>query len=63
MRVIIRYGDGSQEEIPVRGRIHERRSTPHHRPSRALRIIQSVDLWYSKDRWNSRPKVTFTELR
>ena len=27
------------------------------------RIIQSVDLWYSKDRWTKRPKVSLYGLR
>ena len=27
------------------------------------RIIQSVDLWYGKDRWNKRPKVSLNGIR
>jgi hypothetical protein len=62
-RVIVRYGNGTQEEIPVRARI------PDHGQTRVIdlpgdrRIIQSVDLWYSKDNWRRRPKVSLYGLR
>ncbi|MGH9546599.1 MAG: hypothetical protein ACRD23_15435 [Terriglobales bacterium] len=62
-RVIVRYGNGTQQEIPIRARI------PNGGHTRAIdlpgdrRIIQSVDLWYGKDRWTSRPKVTLYGMR
>jgi hypothetical protein len=62
-RVIVRYGDGSQEEIPVRSRIPNGGRTRVIDLPGARRIIRSVDLWYSKDRWTRRPKVTLYGLR
>jgi len=62
-RVIVRYGDGSQEEIPVRSRIPNGGRTRIIDLPGARRIIRSVDLWYSKDRWTRRPKVTLYGLR
>jgi hypothetical protein len=62
-RVIVRYGDGSQEEIPVRSRIPNGDRTRIIDLPGARRIIRSVDLWYSKDRWTRRPKVTLYGLR
>jgi hypothetical protein len=62
-RVVVRYGDGSQEEIPVRSRIPNGGRTRIIDLPGARRIIRSVDLWYSKDRWTRRPKVTLYGLR
>jgi len=62
-RVIVRYGNGSQEEIPVRNRIPDGGRTRIIDLPGDRRIIQSVDLWYSKDRWTRRPKVTLYGLR
>lgn len=62
-RVIVRFGNGTQEEIPIRSRI------PNGGQTRAIdlpgerRMIQSVDLWYSKDHWSRRPKVTLYGMR
>ncbi len=62
-RVIVRYGNGSQEEIPIRARI------PSGGKTRAIdlpgdrRVIQSVDIWYGKDRWSRRPKVSLYGIR
>ena len=62
-RVIVRFGNGTQEEIPIRARI------PNGGQTRAIdlpgerRMIQSVDLWYSKDHWSRRPKVTLYGMR
>ncbi len=62
-RVIVRYGNGTFDQIPIRARI------PDHGQTRVIdlpgdrRVIQSLDLWYSKDRWNRRPKVTLYGLR
>ncbi len=62
-RVIVRFGNGTQEEIPIRARI------PNGGQTRAIdlpgerRMIQSVDLWYSKDHWSRRPKVTLYGTR
>jgi hypothetical protein len=61
-RVIVRYGNGEKEEIPIRAHIPDGGQTrvidlPGHR-----RIIKSLDLWYGKDRWEKRPKVSLYGL-
>jgi hypothetical protein len=62
-RVTIRYGNGQLEELPVRFTI------PSGGRTRAIdlpgdrRIIQSVDIWYSKAHWATRPTVTLYGLR
>ncbi|MGA9812515.1 MAG: hypothetical protein WBQ64_07055, partial [Terriglobales bacterium] len=62
-RVVVRFGNGTQEEIPIRSRI------PNGGQTRAIdlpgerRMIQSLDLWYSKDHWSRRPKVTLYGMR
>ena len=56
-------GNGTQEEIPIRARI------PNGGQTRAIdlpgerRMIESVDLWYSKDHWSRRPKVSLYGIR
>ena len=62
-RVIVRYGNGSQEEIPIRARIPDGGKTRAIDLPGERRMIQSVDLWYSKDRWTRRPKVSLFGLR
>ncbi len=47
---IVRYGNGTQEEIAVRNRIPDGGHTRIIDLPGDRRIIQSVDLWYGKDR-------------
>ena len=62
-RVVVRYGNGSQEDIPIRAHI------PNGGKTRAIdlpgdrRMIESVDLWYSKGNWSRRPKVSLYGAR
>jgi hypothetical protein len=62
-RVIVRYGNGTQEEIPVRARIPDGGHTRIIDLPGDRRIIQSVDLWYGKGRWSKRPKVSLYGIR
>lgn len=62
-RVIVRYGNGTSEEIAIRNRIPDGGQTRIIDLPGERRIIQSVDLWYSKDRWTRRPKVSLYGLR
>jgi hypothetical protein len=57
-RVVVRYGNGTQEEIAVRNRIPDGGRTRIIDLPGDRRIIQSVDLWYGKGRWERRPTVT-----
>lgn len=62
-RVIVRYGNGTQDEIQVRDRI------PNGGKTRAIdlpgdrRVIESVDIWYGRDNWSKRPKVELYGMR
>jgi len=62
-RVIVHYGNGQNEELVIRDRI------PSGGRTRAIdlpgdrRVIESVELWYGKTRWEHRPKVTLFGLR
>ena len=62
-RVVVRYGNGTQEEIPVRARIPAGGQTRVIDLPGERRIIQSVDLWYSKGNWRRRPKVSLYGIR
>jgi hypothetical protein len=62
-RVIVHFENGGQEELVIRDRI------PSGGMTRAIdlpgdrRVIQSVELWYGKDRWEHRPKVSLYGIR
>ncbi|MGC2183916.1 MAG: hypothetical protein WA637_11585 [Terriglobales bacterium] len=62
-RVIVRYGNGTREEIPIRYRIPDGGRTRAIDLPGARRMIQSVDLWYGKDRWSRRPRVSLYGMR
>jgi hypothetical protein len=62
-RVVVHYGNGSSEVLPIRARI------PSHGQTRVIdlpgerRVIHSVELWYSKDNWRKRPTVSLFGIR
>jgi hypothetical protein len=62
-RVIVHFENGTQEELVIRDRI------PSGGMTRAIdlpgdrRVIQSVEMWYGKDRWEHRPKVSLYGIR
>jgi hypothetical protein len=62
-RVIVRYGNGTMEELQVRNRIPDGGRTRIIDLPGDRRIIQSVDIWYSKDRWSRRPNVNLYGIR
>lgn len=62
-RVIVRYGNGTQEELQVRARIPDDGHTRAIDLPGERRLIESVDLWYSKNHWSKRPKVSLFGLR
>ena len=62
-RVIARFGNGSQEEIAIRSRIPDGGQTRVIDLPGERRIIQSLDLWYGRDHWGKRPKVSLYGLR
>ena len=62
-RVVVHFGNGSQEELVIRQRIPAGgRTRPIDLPGER-RVIQSVELWYSKDSWHRRPRVDLFGIR
>jgi hypothetical protein len=56
-RVVVHFGNGSQEDVPVRQQIPSGgRTRPIDLPG-DRRVIESVELWYGKASWHRRPKV------
>jgi len=62
-RVIVRYGNGSQEELAIRDLIPAGGQTRIIDLPGDRRIIRSVDLWYGKATWRRRPKVSLYGVR
>ncbi len=62
-RVVVRYGNGTQEEIQVRNRIPDGGKTRIIDLPGERRKIESVDLWYGKDTWRTRPRVSLYGVR
>jgi hypothetical protein len=61
--VVVHFGNGSSEPIQVRYRIQDGGSTRVIDLPGARRMIRSVELWYSKGRWEGRPTVTLYGFR
>src|SRR5258708_3763847 len=62
-RVLVRYGNGTQEQLQIRSRIPDGGQTRIIDLPGERRRIQSVDLWYSKDTWRQRPRVSLYGVR
>ena len=62
-RVVVHFGNGTQEELAIRDRIPSGGATRAIDLPGERRIIESVELWYSKDRWERRPKVSLYGVR
>ena len=57
-RVIVHYGNGQQQAVPLRNRIPAGGSTRWIDLPGERRRIQSVEFWYSRGNWGPRrPKV------
>jgi hypothetical protein len=62
-RVLVHFGNGTTEQLVIRSRI------PSGGVTRAIdlpgerRVIESVELWYSKDNWRRRPEVRLYGIR
>lgn len=62
-RLIVRYGNGTEENIPIRHRIAAGSRTRVIDLPGERRIIRTVDLWYGKETWRTRPRVTLYGIR
>jgi|SRR5689334_7838562 len=56
-RVVVHYGNGASDDIPVRLRIAAGGSTRPIDLRGERRNIKSVELWYAKANWRRRPEV------
>jgi hypothetical protein len=56
-RVVVHFKDGTQEELPVRERVRSGGKS-HAMDLPGGRMIDSVELWYSKEKWDTRPDVS-----
>jgi hypothetical protein len=56
-RVVVHYGNGEPDQIPVRNLIRAGGQTRPIDLRGARRDIRSVELWYAKARWAQRPTV------
>jgi hypothetical protein len=59
----VHFHDGSHEELVIRDRIASGGSTRAIDLPGNRRVIESVELWYGKDRWEHRPKVSLFGIR
>ena len=62
-RVVVRYGNGTQEELQIRSHIPAGGQTRIIDLPGERRIIQSVDFWYGKANWRKRPMVSLYGVR
>ena len=62
-RVIVRYGNGTQEELAIRDLIPAGGRTRIIDLPGDRRIIRNVDFWYAKASWRRRPKVSLYGVR
>jgi hypothetical protein len=62
-RVIVHFGDGSNQELEFREHIQDGGRTRPMDLTGDRRRIESVELWYSKESWHRRPKVELWGIR
>jgi hypothetical protein len=62
-RVVVRFGNGTTEELPIHSTIPDGGNTRLIDLPGDHRSIESVDLWYSKASWSHHPKVTLYGAR
>jgi hypothetical protein len=62
-RVLVHFGNGTQEDLAIRERIPEGgRTRPIDLPG-DRRVIESVELWYHRDKWEHMPRVALYGIR
>ncbi|MFY9554868.1 MAG: hypothetical protein WAV20_00490 [Blastocatellia bacterium] len=62
-RVLVRFENGEESELQVRDRIPDRGKTRRIDLPGERRRIRSVEFWYSKPNWRSRPRVQVWGMR
>lgn len=56
-RVVVHFGDGTSEELALRGRIWPGGENHIIGLSGERRVVESVELWYYKEPWERLPRV------
>lgn len=56
-RVVVHFGDGTQDELAVSQRVGSGDKTREIDLPGDHRTISSVEIWYAKEKWNQRPEV------
>jgi hypothetical protein len=62
-RVLVHFGNGTTEELVIRSRIPSGGETRLIDLPGERRVIESVEFWYGKDRWDRRPEVKLFGIR
>jgi len=62
-RVVVHFGNGTEERLDVRERVPGGGHTHAIDLPGDRRRIESVEMWYSKARWEHRPKVALFGIR
>jgi hypothetical protein len=62
-RVVVHFGNGTQEELVIRDHIPSGGSTRAIDLPGERRTIESVELWYGKGKWEHHPKVSLYGIR
>jgi hypothetical protein len=62
-RVVVHFGNGTQEELVIRDHIPSGGATRAIDLPGERRVIESVELWYGKNKWEHRPKVSLYGIR
>ena len=56
-RVVVHFENGGEQELAIRERIPDRGKTRPIDLNGERRRIESIEFWYSKPSWRSRPRV------
>jgi hypothetical protein len=56
-RVVVHFGDGTSEELALRGRIWPGAENHIISLTGERRMVESVELWYYKEPWEHQPRV------
>ncbi|HWY44950.1 MAG TPA: hypothetical protein VNX66_15745 [Candidatus Sulfotelmatobacter sp.] len=62
-RVVVHFGNGTSEELSIRAVIPDGERTRAIELPGEHRVIDNVELWYSKAHWEHKPQVTLFGLR
>jgi hypothetical protein len=62
-RVVVHFENGGDSDLEIRDRIQDRGKTRVIDLPGDRRRIRSIEFWYSKERWRSRPYVNVWGLR